>query len=190
MRQLLETLIPEHWEPASKKSEGGRGIGSPTGPGYNRVRFLQGISDLFNRPVLNRLNASTNATAVNANGAVQSTGVGVEPMQPKRYAEFTVKARITFNVNSAGPAFHYIYRTLGAIPALGAAPNVGDIIVGGDAFLGGPTVNGVNQAGAFSFLDTGLDVSKLYRYYLAVKAPNGTVLNLVNSSQLLVMERS
>lgn len=179
-RRLLPTLIPQHWDSQKPTS----------GSGQNRVRYLQSVDDLVNRPVTNRVNASTNATAVNANGAIQSTGVGTGLVQPKRYGEFTVKARVTFNVNSVGPAFHYIYRTLGAIPANGAAPNGGDVIVGGDAYLGGPTSAGVNQSGAFSFLDTGLDVSKQYRYYLAVKAPNTNVVNLVNASQLLVMERA
>jgi hypothetical protein len=179
-RQLLEKLTPEHWD--SQKPE--------PNSCFNRVRWLQNLNDLVNRPVLNRLQASTNATAVNTNGAVQSTGVGTGLLQPKRYAEFTIKTRVTFNINSAGPAFVYVYRTLGAIPANGAAPNVGDVIVGGDAFLGGPTSAAVNQVGAFSFLDTGLDVTKQYRYYLAVKGPNANVLNLVNASQLLAMERS
>jgi hypothetical protein len=177
-RQLLEHLLPAHWDDAKP------------GSGFPRVRWLQGLSDLVNRPVINRATASTNATAIACNGAVQSTGIGTQTLQPKRYAELTVKARVTFNLNSAGPAFHYIYRTLGAIPANGAAPNAGDVIVGGDSFLGGPTTTGVNQAGAFSFLDSGLDVSKSYRYYLAVKAPNGNTLNVINASQLLVMERS
>jgi hypothetical protein len=175
-RQLLETLNPVHWE------KGGSG-----GP---RVTWLQGLSDLVNRPVINRLTATTSATAVVTNAAVQSSGVGTGQLQPKRYAEFTVKARVTFNINSVGPAFVYVYRTLGAIPANGAAPNAGDVAIGGDAFVGGPTSNGVNQVGTLSFLDSGLDTSKRYRYYLAVLGPNGNTLNLVNQSQLLVMERS
>lgn len=179
-RQLLENLSPEHWE--SRRQD-------PL-TGFHRMRWLQSVSDLVNRPVNNRAQASTNATAVNCTGAVQSTGIGITPMQPKRYAELTAKARVTFNINSAGPAYVFVYRTLGAIPVLGAAPNGGDVVVGGDAFLGGPTVNGVNQSGAFSFLDQGLDVAKSYRYYLAVQGPNLSVLNLVNNSQLLVMERS
>jgi hypothetical protein len=178
MAQLLENLEAQHWE------------GHTPGSGFNRMRWLQGLSDLVNRPVNNRANATTNATAVNCTGAVLSSGIGIQQLQPKRYSEFTVKARVTFNINSAGPAFVYVYRTLGAVPANGAAPNVGDVIVAGDAFIGGPTSAGVNQSGALSFLDTGLDVSKRYRYYLAVKGPNATVLNLVNASQLLVMERS
>lgn len=179
-RQLLEQIVPLHWDSGKPKS----------GSGFPRVKFLQSITDLFGRPVNNRLSASTNATAVNCNGGVQSTGIGTGQQQPKRYAEFTVKARVTITLNSAGPAFVYVYRTLGAIPANGAAPNGGDAIVGGDAFLGGPTTNGVNQCGSFSFLDSGLDVTKQYRYYLVVRGPNGNVFNLVNASQLLVMERS
>jgi hypothetical protein len=178
-RSLVEHLTPQDWD--SQK---------PGASGFGRTRWLQGIVDLVNRPAINRAQASTNATAVAASGAVQSTGIGTQLLQPKRYAEFTVKARVTFNVNSVGPAYVYIHRTLGAIPVSGAAPGVGDVIVGGDAFLGGPTGNGVNQSGAFSFIDSGLDASKQYRYYLSVKGPNGNVLNLVNSSQIFVMERS
>lgn len=184
-RQLLETLAAPDWDSQAPQPNSG----------FPRMRWLQGLSDLVNRPVINRLTANTSATAVNANGAVQSSGIGVGPLQPKRYAEFTVKARISFNVNSIGPAYVFVYRTLAppagsGIPANGAAPNGGDVIVGGDAFAGGPTSAGVNQSAAFSFLDSGLDVTKRYSYYLAVKAPNGNVLNLVNASQILVMERS
>lgn len=107
-----------------------------------------------------------------------------------RYAEFTVKARVTFSVDSVGPAYVYVYRTLGAIPANGGPPNPGDVVVGGDAFTGGAMTAGVNQSGAFSYLDTGLSTTKKYSYYLAVMAPNGNTFNLVNSSQVLAMERS
>jgi hypothetical protein len=179
-RNLLEALTPAHWdsqEPAANS-------------GFERMRWLQGLNDLLNRPVNNRLTAQTSGTAIAANGTAQSSGVGLGPMQPKRYAEFTVKARVTFNLNSAGPAYLYVYRTLGAIPVNGAAPNAGDVIVGGDAFTGGPVTAGVNQSASLSFLDAGLDVTKRYSYYFAVKAPNGNTLNLINASQLLVMERS
>lgn len=179
-RQLLETIVPSDWD--SQKPQ--------TNSGFSRTRWLQGVSDLVNRPVNNRLTNSTSNTAVNANGNVQSSGIGTGPQQPKRYAEFTVKARVTFNVNASTPAYVYVYRTLEAVPANGAAPNAGDVVVGGDAFTGGSMVTGVNETGAFSFLDTGLDVTKQYSYYLAVKAQAGKTLNLVNSSQLLVMERS
>ena len=87
----------------------------------------------------------------------------------------------------AAPVFIYVYRTLGNIPANGAAPNVGDVIVGGDAFGDVPTSVG---SCSFSFLDSGLDVTKSYKYYLAVKGPNGQTVTLENDSQLLVMERS
>jgi len=179
-RQLVQEIVPQDWDSGKPEANSG----------FSRVRFLQNIADLFVRPVNNRLTNSTNATAIAANGNVQSSGIGTAQQQPQRYAEFTVKARVTFNVNSTGPAYIYVYRTLGAIPANGAAPNVGDVVVGGDAFTGGPTTSGVNQSAAFSFLDSGLDVTKQYRYYLAAKAPNGKQVNLVNSSQLLVMERS
>lgn len=172
-RKLLESLTPTHWD-------------------FPQVRWLQGLDDLLNRPVNNRLANSTSNAAIVANGNVQSSGVGVGPMLPKRYGEFTVKARVTFNLNSVGPAYVYIYRTLFpfAIPVNGAAPNAGDVIVSGDAFTGGAMTAGVNQSAALSFLDSGLDVTKRYSYYLAVKAPNGNTLNLVNASQLVVMERS
>lgn len=181
-RQLLETLVPAHWD--SQEPE--------PNSGFPRMRWLQGLNDLLNRPVNNRLTTSTSNAAIVANGNVQSSGVGVGPMQPKRYAEFTVKARVTFNLNSVGPAYVYIYRTLfpNAIPVNGAAPRAGDVVVSGDAFAGGAMTAGVNQSAALSFLDSGLDVTKKYLYYLAVKAPNGNTLNLVNASQLLVMERS
>jgi hypothetical protein len=180
-RELLDTILPADWD--SQKP------GANTG--FQRTRWLQGLSDLVKRPVANRGTVTTSATAVNTTGAPVSTGIGTIAQQPKRYAEFTVKARVTFNINAAVPAYLSIYRTLGAIPANGAAPNAGDVIVGGDAFAGGATPGpGVNQIGTLSFLDTGLDVTKQYRYYLAVNAAHGNVVNLVNSSQLLVMERS
>lgn len=180
-RSLLPTLRPTEWDSAKPA----------VGSGYQRVRHLQSIDDLVNRPVLNRGTATTNATAVAANGAVQSTGIGTaNPLQPMRYSEFTVKARVTFNLNSTGPAFVSVYRTLGNIPANGAPPSVGDVVVGGDAFVGGPTSAGINQSGSFSFLDSDLSVNQKYNYYLAVQAPNGNTMNLINNSQLLVMERS
>lgn len=171
-RNLLEAINPKHWNGA--------------GP----VRFLQSINDLFNRPVNNR-GTATGTVTVNANGAIQSTGIGLaNAMTPKRYAEFTVKARVTFQVNSAGPVYLYIYRTTGAIPAAGSAPAAGDVEVSGDSFSGGPTTNGVNQAASFSYLDSGLLQTQAYKYYLAVKGPNGNAVQIVNNSQVIVMERS
>lgn len=180
-RELLETIVPQHWESQKPGSDSG----------VQRVRWLQGVNDLLRRPVMNRSNISSGAAAVNTSGAVQSTGVGIpNKLQPKRYGEFTIKARVTFNINDVGPAFCHVYRTLGAIPANGAAPNVGDVVVGGGAFAGGPTSNGVNQVGTFSFIDTGLDQTKQYNYYLTVQGPNGKVMNVGAGSQLFVMERS
>lgn len=181
-RELLETLVPQHWESQAPGSDSGT----------QRMRWLQGLNDLLKRPVANRSNiASVAPAAINTNGAVQSTGVGIpNALQPKRYAEFTIKARVNFNLNSAGPAFVHVYRTLGAIPAAGQAPNAGDVVVGGGPFAGGPMQNGVDQVGTFSFIDTGLDVTKQYRYYLTVQGPNGQALNLGNAAQLFVMERS
>jgi hypothetical protein len=180
-RELLETIVPAHWD--SQKPAANSGA--------ERTRWLQQLNDLIRRPAMNRATASTSATATATNGAVQSTGIGTPtPLQPKRYAEFTVKARITHNINSGGPAYVYVYRTTGAIPANGAAPNAGDVVVGGDAFTGGPMTSGVSQAGNLSFIDTGLNVNTKYSYYLAVMGPNGNTHNLVNSSQLFVLERS
>jgi hypothetical protein len=177
--KVVQELVASDWD-----------HGEP-GSGFPKLRWLQqNVVDLLNRPKFNRVTGSTNATAITCNGAVQSSGVGTGQIRPLRYAEVTVKARVTFNVTSAGPAFIYVYRTTGTIPANGAAPNVGDVIVGGDSFMGGPTTSGVNQSGAFSFIDTGLDVTKSYRYYLAVKGPNTNTLNLINSSQIFVLERS
>jgi len=179
-RELLPTLVPADWDSGT----------SAQNSGFNRVRYLQSINDLVKRPLVNRASSSTLDPAILADGSVQSSGVGCAPLQPMRYAEFTVKARVTFNVNSSGPAYVYVYRTLGSIPPNGAAPNLGDVCIGGDAFTGGAMTAGVNQSGAFSYLDTGLAVNKKYSYYLAVMAPNGNTLNLVNSSQVLAMERS
>lgn len=179
-RELLEKITPEHWESQKPGSMNGT----------ERVRWLQGLNDLIRRPVMNRVTASTNATAVACTGARQSTGIGTGLIQPKRYAELTVKARLAFNINSVGPAYVYVYRTTGAIPANGAAPNGGDVIVGGDAFLGGAMTSGVSQAGALSFIDSGLDISKSYRYYFVVQGTNTSTLNLTNASQLFVLERS
>lgn len=181
-RDLLPQITPEQWD--SQKP------GANTG--YKRVLFLQSIQDLLKRPVANRLSGQSAGTVVNCNGAAQSTGIGCGPLQPKRYAEFTVKARVSFNINSAGPAYVRVYRTVypNAVPANGAAPHGGDVQVGGDSFMGGATVNGVTESGNLSYLDTGLDVTKQYSYYLAIIAPNGNVLNIVSGSQILVMERS
>lgn len=184
-RELLPTLIPADWD------------SNKPGPntGFSRVRHLQSIGDLAKRPVVNRTTASTSNTVVNCDGTSQSSGIGTIPQTPIRYAEFTVKARVTLQIDSAGPAYVAVYRTLAdvsgnGVPVNGAAPNAGDVIVGGDAFMGGATVSGVNQSGAFSFLDTGLSQTTRYLYYLVVTGPNGSVLQLLNSSQLLVMERS
>ena len=182
MRRVLENITPADWDSAK-----------PGRSGFTRVRYLQQVDDTINRPVLNRLSATAVGTAVTCTGANVSTGIGIgatTPMQPKRYAEFTVKAQVQFNINSVGPAFVFVYRTLGAIPANGAAVGGGDVIVGGVSFMGGPTVSGVNQSGNLSWLDTGLDVSKKYRYYLAVNGPNTNTLNIIAGSSLIVMERS
>lgn len=175
-RRLLEQIVPQHW--------------GKDGSGNQQVRYLQSVDDLVNRPVSNRATASTSATAVNCLGIFQSSGIGTQGLQPKRYAEFTVKARVTFNVNATGQAYIFIYRTFGPTPANGVGPNAGDVIVGGDAFTGGPVTPGVNLSGSFSYIDTGLDVTRTYFYYIAVLGPLGSVLNLINNSQLFVMERS
>lgn len=181
---LLPKLVSDNWDSKTTDNKTIRGSG------YDRMRYLQSIDDLVNRPQLNRVTVSTNATAVTCNGSAQSSGIGTSAIQPKRYGEVTIKARVTFNINSTGPAYIYVYRTTGSVPANGSAPNVGDVIVSGDAFLGGPTSSAVDQSGALSFLDTDLSVTGTYKYYLGVKGPNGNTLNLINSSQILVMERS
>ena len=182
-RQLIEQIVPSDWDSAMPQDAGANS-------GFPRVRWLQQVVDTFNRPVMNRVTATTSATAVVLNGAVQSTGIGCGPITPKRYAELTIKARITFNISAAGTLYVYVYRTKGAIPASGAAPNAGDVIVGGDAFAGPATVAGQNTCASLSVLDTGLSESQAYRYYIAFKGTNALTGNLVNSSQLLVMERS
>jgi hypothetical protein len=188
-RRLLTEIVPQDWDSQTPAA----------GSGTGRVRFLQDVDDLVNRPLNNRLIASGAPAAVTlandvaplaAASAIQSTGIGVGPIQPRRYAEFTVKGRVSYSVSGDGQAYVYVYRTLGAIPANGAQPNAGDVIVGEDAFTGGAAGAGVNQVGAFSFLDTGLDASKAYRYYFAVQGPTGQTIALASSSQLVVMERS
>src|SRR6185312_9263599 len=179
-RNVVTKITPQDWDSQN-----------PGNSGYNRTRWLQSTSDLLNAPVSNRGVATTVGVTVAANGTTQSTGIGTANAQkPIRYAEFTIKARVTFNVNSAGPVYMTVFRTLGNVPANGAAPNVGDVAVGGDAFFGGATVNGSNTAASFSYLDTGLDVTKLYKYYLAVQSPNGSAVDVLNTSQIIVMERS
>jgi hypothetical protein len=177
-RNVLEEIVPSNWDAADSTG------GAP------RTRWLQQLTDLVNRPVNNRQTVSTSTASTPTTGAVQSTGVGVGPMTPKRYAEFTVKARVTFNAATGSHAYVYLHRTTGAIPANGQAPNAGDVIVGGDAFTGGAVTPGTNQVGALSFLDSGLSVNKKYNYYLSVQGANGDTVKLLNASQLLVMERS
>jgi hypothetical protein len=181
-RELLETIVPADWDSQKPSANSG----------FQRTRWLQGVNDLVKRPVVNRALVIAPDPAVNTTGSPVSTGIGTpNPLQPKRYAEFTVKARVTYNINATVPAYLYAYRTVGAVPANGAPPNAGDVIVGGDAFAGGATPgSGVNQIGTFSYLDTGLSVNLKYTYYLAVSAASGHVVNIINSSQILVMERS
>lgn len=179
-RELVDKIVPSQWD--SQKP-------APAS-GTQRVRWLQNVTDLLRRPIANRLTVSTSSTAVTTTGSAVSTGIGIGPIQPKRYAEFTVKARITFNFSVSQPVYVYVYRTTGAIPTNGSAPNAGDVVVGGDAFFGGSVTAATNYAGTFSFLDTGLGDSTNYRYYFAVNGANGQTFNLINSSQLLVMERS
>src|SRR5436309_3947178 len=153
--ELLDKIVPADWD--SKK---------PGATHFPRVRWLQSVSDIVARPLNNRLTASTNATAVVCNGAVQSTGIGTGAQTPSRFAEFLVKARVTFNLSGAGTLYIYLYRTTGAIPANGAAPGVNDVIVGGDSFAGPATVGGQNMNGTLSWFDTGLSQSAAYKYYL------------------------
>ena len=175
--KLVDELVPMDWD--SKK---------PGNTGFKRVQFLQSVSDIVARPVNNRTTAQTNATAVNLNGTIQSTGVGTAAQLPSRFAEFLVKARATFNISGAGALYVYVMRTTGAIPANGAAPNAGDVAVAGDAFAGPATVGGQNVAGSLAFIDQGLNQSQQYRYYFAFSGTNGLVGNLVNASQIMVSE--
>lgn len=175
--EILDKLVPEDWN-----------SGKPGKSGYPRMRWLQGVSDIIARPINNRLTASTNATAVACNGAIQSTGIGTGAQTPQRFAEFLVKARVTFNLSGNGTLYIFLYRTTGAIPANGAAPGGSDVIVGGDSFAGPATVAGQNMNGSLSWFDTGLNQSTNYRYYLAVRGTNGLTANLVNSSGIQVSE--
>lgn len=187
-RQLVENITPQHWEDSnSEKTDGFQTPGGATN-GFQRVRWLQGIVDLLNRPTLNRVTGSTNATAVSCNGAVQSAGIGTGAITPKRYAELWASARATFNLSANGTLYLYIYRTKGNVPANGAAPNAGDVAVGGDSFAGGTVSSGVNQSGAHSFIDSGLSETQAYKYYFAVKGTNAATANLVNNSQIQVSE--
>lgn len=180
-RQLVENIVPQHWDVQDKNAPGN---------GYHRVRWLQSLLNVINRPVLNRVSVSTNATAISCNGSVQSSGIGTGTITPQKYAELTIKARVTFNLSGNGTLYIYVYRTTGSIPANGAAPNGGDVAVGGDSFAGPATVGSQNMSGSLSFIDTGLSETQAYRYYLAVKGTNALTANLVNSSQLFVLERS
>ncbi len=159
------------------------------GPAFEWIRWIQGeLIDLLNRIILNRVTASTNATAVVCNGAIQSTGIGTIGINPKRYAEVWLNARVTFNLSGNGTLYIYVYRTIGAIPANGAAPGGGDVIVAGDSFAGPATVGGQNVNGSLSWIDTGLDKTKKYLYYFAVKGTNALTANLINASQMMVSE--
>lgn len=157
-------------------------------PSIAWVRWLQSVAALFDRPVTNRVSVSTNATAVNLNGAVQSTGIGTAAITPARYAELWVNARVTFGLSGNGTLRVFVYRTTGAIPANGAAPNGGDVVVGGDAFAGPATVAGQSVNGSLSFIDGGLSQAKGYSYYFAVSGTNALTATLINSSQLQVSE--
>lgn len=181
-RQLLEQISPSTWESGQSGS---------TSTGFLRTKWLQNLNDLLNRPVLNRGQASTNGTTFEASGAVQSTGIGIPAaLQPKRYAELTVKARVSFSLSSAGPAFLFVYRSTIGTPAEGVAPHASDVVVGGGSFAGGAMTPNVSQSASFSFLDSGLSVTAKYFYYFAIEGPSGSLFTLAKSSQLLVMERS
>jgi hypothetical protein len=157
-------------------------------PAWGWVRWIQSLADLISRPVLNRVTASTSATAVALNGSPQSTSIGTGAITPKRYAEVWVSARVTFNISAGGVLRVSVYRTTGAVPANGAAPNGGDVIVAGDSFAGPATIAGQNMSGSLSFIDTGLDVTKAYKYYFAFTGTNALTGNLVNTSSLQVSE--
>lgn len=190
-RSIVDQIQPTDWQTPVKVKDGA-GIGQTADVrGNSRMKWLQSLTDLLNRPINNRVTATSTGINVTSTGAILSTGLGTALIQPKRYAELTVKARVSFSLSAGnGPILVYVYRTSGAIPALNAAPGVGDVVVGGGPFGGGATFSPDEQAGSLSFLDTGLDVSKSYAYYFALKSPNGTVATLLNASQLLVLERA
>jgi|SRR5665213_2329245 len=156
-------------------------------PSFTWLQWIQSVVDLINRVVSNRVTAS-GAAAVTCNGAVQSTGVGTIGINPQRYAELWINARVTFNLSAPGTLYVYVVRTLGAIPANGAAPGGSDVIVAADAFAGPATVGGQNMSGALSWIDSGLDQTKKYLYYFAVKGTNALTANLAASSQMQVSE--
>lgn len=173
-KQLLPTIQHTDWEKG--------------GSGEQRVRFLQELDDVVARPLNNRVTASTNATAVVCNGAVQSTGIGTIAITPKKFAETQVQARVTLSASANGVYQVFVMRTTGNVPANGAAPNAGDVVVGGDSFGGGTLVANVNTPATLSVIDSGLNAAVGYKYYLAVEGPNTDTLNLINSSQLTVSE--
>jgi hypothetical protein len=173
-KQLLPNIQPTDWE--------------KNGSGFQRTQFLQAIDDVIARPLNNRVQASTNATAVVCNGAVQSTGIGTGALIPAKYAETQVQARVTLKASAAGVYQVFVMRTAGPIPANGAAPNVGDVVVGGDSFGGGSLPAGVNTPATLSVIDSGLSATAQYRYYIAISGPVGDALNLINGSNLMVSE--
>ena len=71
-RELLDTIVPTDWD--SQKPA--------VNSGFQRTRWLQGVSDLVKRPVSNRAAATTSATAVNATGSPVSTGIGTIAPRP------------------------------------------------------------------------------------------------------------
>ncbi len=87
-------------------------------------------------------------------------------------------------------AYHYVYRTTGAIPEMGAAPECRRCHCRRRCLRRGNGRKRRDQTGAFSYLDSELSPTTQYRYYLAVNGNAGKTVNLVNNSQLLVMERS
>jgi hypothetical protein len=154
------------------------------------VRWLQGV-DLFNRPAINRAQASTNATAIVANGAVQSTGIGTQLLQPKRYAEFTIKARITFNINSVGPAYVYRASHARSDSSEWCGSERGRCHCRRRCLSRWAHRERSQPVGRVLFHRHRPRCHEAYRYYLSVKGPNTNVLNLVNSlADFVVMERS
>lgn len=152
-----------------------------------RQRWLQDLSDLVGRHINNRVSVSA-AASVSLNGSAQSTGVGTGSATPKRYGEFHVTARATFNVSGAGPAYLFVYRTASSVPANGSAPNAGDVAVGGGAFAGPAVTASQNIVGALSIYDSGLSKTQQYRYYFAVNGPAGQTISLGADSVLVASE--
>lgn len=160
------------------------------GPQKGRTRrdFLNSVQDAVVRHINNRAQAPATAAAIVCNGARQSTGLGTTALQPSRYGEFQINARVTLNAPVAGNFFVYVYRSTVGVPAAGTAPAGGDVVVGSGAFGGGALPAGVDTPATVTLFDQNLNQQLQYFYYLAVQGPNTDTLNLAAGSQLTASE--